>query len=43
MRVIVQRLSEVAAPVDGRITGRISKGLLVLAGLEDVDDANGLA
>jgi D-tyrosyl-tRNA(Tyr) deacylase len=39
MRVIVQQVSEAAVRVDGRNTGRVSKGLLVLAGFEDADDA----
>lgn len=37
MRTIVQRVSEAAVSVDGRITGRIGPGLLVLAGFEDPD------
>lgn len=37
MRVIVQRVSAAAVSVEGRITGRIGRGLLVLAGFEDPD------
>jgi D-tyrosyl-tRNA(Tyr) deacylase len=37
MRVIVQRVSEAAVSVEGRITGLIGPGLLVLAGFEDAD------
>lgn len=38
MRVIVQRVSEAAVSVDGRVTGRIGRGLLVLAGFEGRDE-----
>lgn len=38
MRVIVQRVSEAAVRVDGRITGQIGPGLLVLAGFEAIDE-----
>lgn len=37
MKVIVQRVSEAAVAAEGRITGRIGAGLLVLAGFEDAD------
>jgi D-tyrosyl-tRNA(Tyr) deacylase len=37
MRVIVQRVKEASVTVDGRITGQIGAGLLVLAGFEDTD------
>lgn len=38
MRVVVQRVSEAAVSVEGRCTGRIGRGLLVLAGFEDADE-----
>ena len=38
MRVVVQRVSEAAVSVEGRCTGRIGRGLLVLAGFEDGDE-----
>lgn len=37
MRVVVQRVSEAAVAVDGRTTGKIGPGLLVLAGFEADD------
>lgn len=37
MRVVIQRVSEASVTVDGVITGSISKGLLVLMGVEDAD------
>jgi len=41
MRVVVQRVLEAAVAVDGRISGKIGPGLLVLAGFEaDDDDAD---
>ena len=46
MRAVVQRVHESSVTVDGRVTGRISKGLLVLLGVGDADseaDADYLA
>jgi D-tyrosyl-tRNA(Tyr) deacylase len=37
MRVIVQRVCEAAVSSDGKVSGRIGPGLLVLAGFEDAD------
>lgn len=37
MRVVVQRVLEASVKVDGRITGEIGPGLLVLAGFEEAD------
>jgi D-tyrosyl-tRNA(Tyr) deacylase len=42
MRVIVQRVSEAAVSAEGRITGQIGPGLLVLAGFEEADQDNDL-
>ena len=37
MRVVIQRVSKASVKVDGKITGQIDKGLLVLVGIEDAD------
>lgn len=37
MRVVIQRVSEASVKVDGKITGEINQGLLVLVGIEDAD------
>lgn len=37
MRVVVQRVLEAAVAVDGRVSGKIGPGLLVLAGFEADD------
>lgn len=37
MRIVLQRVSEAAVTVDGRITGQIKKGLLILLGIEADD------
>jgi D-tyrosyl-tRNA(Tyr) deacylase len=39
VRVVIQRVSEAAVAVDGRITGKIGRGLLILAGFEADDEA----
>lgn len=46
MRAVLQRVSEASCTVDGRITGQIQQGLLILLGIEDADtleDAQWLA
>jgi D-tyrosyl-tRNA(Tyr) deacylase len=37
MRAVIQRVSKASVTVEGRITGQIEKGLLVLLGIEDAD------
>lgn len=37
MRAVIQRVSNASVKVDGRITGEIKTGLLVLLGIEDAD------
>lgn len=37
MRVVVQRVSEAAVRVDDSLVGSVSKGLLVLLGVEELD------
>ncbi|PQB03656.1 D-aminoacyl-tRNA deacylase [Aureitalea marina] len=37
MRVVIQRVSEASVEVDGKITGQIDRGLLVLLGIETSD------
>lgn len=37
MRAVIQRTAHASVKVDGQITGRIEKGLLVLLGIEDAD------
>jgi D-aminoacyl-tRNA deacylase len=37
MRIVIQRVSEAAVRVEGKVTGSIGKGLLVLVGIEDLD------
>ncbi len=39
MRVIVQRVEEASVTVDGKVTGQIGSGMLVLAGFEEADQA----
>ncbi|MBC6990487.1 D-aminoacyl-tRNA deacylase [Hymenobacter sp. BT491] len=42
MRVVIQRVSEASVTVEGRITGHIGPGLLVLAGFSPDDDTRSL-
>jgi D-tyrosyl-tRNA(Tyr) deacylase len=35
--MVIQRVTEASVKVEGKITGSIQKGLLVLAGIEDAD------
>lgn len=37
MRAVIQRVSQASCMVDGKITGAINTGLLVLLGIEDAD------
>ena len=37
MRAAIQRVAEACVKVDGRVTGSIGKGLLILVGIEDAD------
>lgn len=37
MRAVIQRVSSASVKVDGKITGEIKQGLLVLLGIEDSD------
>jgi len=43
MRVVVQRVSRASVEVDGRVTGAIGRGFLVLAGFADGDTSADLA
>ena len=37
MRAVLQRVTEASVKVDGKITGAIKEGLLILVGIEDTD------
>jgi D-tyrosyl-tRNA(Tyr) deacylase len=37
MRAVIQRVTEASVTVEGKITGAIQSGLLVLVGIEDAD------
>lgn len=37
MRVVIQRVTEASVRVDGKVTGAINNGLLILVGIEDAD------
>jgi len=39
MRVVIQRVSEASVIVDNEIIGSIQKGMLILLGIEEADDA----
>ncbi len=38
MRAVVQRVTEASVKIDGRVTGNIGLGLVVLLGIEETDD-----
>ncbi|MFT3703263.1 MAG: D-aminoacyl-tRNA deacylase [Agriterribacter sp.] len=40
MRAVLQRVTEASVKVDGKITGEIQTGLMVLIGIEDADTQN---
>jgi len=42
MRAVIQRVLEASCTVEGRITGQIETGLLVLLGIEDTDEQEDL-
>lgn len=42
MRAVIQRVSEASVTAEGKITGIIEKGLLVLLGIEDADSMEDL-
>lgn len=43
MRVFIQRVSEASCTVDGKVTGAIQKGYLILVGFAEGDDETKLA
>ena len=43
MRVLLQRVARAEVRVDGQVTGRIERGMLVLVGFTHTDDAEQLA
>lgn len=42
MRTVIQRVTEASVTIDGKLRSSIGKGLMVLVGIEDTDDANDL-
>lgn len=42
MRAVIQRVTEASCKVEGKITGKITLGLLVLLGVEDADEQEDL-
>ena len=40
MRAVIQRVTQASITIDGRVTSSIRNGLLVLAGIEDADNAS---
>jgi D-tyrosyl-tRNA(Tyr) deacylase len=42
MRAVIQRVSEASCAVDGKVTGAINTGFLVLLGIEDADTEDDL-
>ena len=37
MRAVIQRVSKASVDIEGKVTGQINKGLLILLGIEDAD------
>jgi D-tyrosyl-tRNA(Tyr) deacylase len=37
MRIVLQRVSEASVSIDGKVNGKIGKGVLLLVGIEDDD------
>ena len=42
MRAVIQRVSEASCKVDGKITGAIAQGFLILLGIADDDSEEDL-
>ncbi|MCU0751727.1 MAG: D-aminoacyl-tRNA deacylase, partial [Akkermansiaceae bacterium] len=40
MRAVIQRVTQAAVAIDGQTVSRIGPGLLVLLGVEEIDDAS---
>lgn len=38
MRAVVQRVTDAEVSVDGKVTGKIGKGMVALIGVEDIDE-----
>lgn len=38
MRVVIQRVSEASVKIEGEVNGEINQGLLILLGIENLDD-----
>ena len=43
MRALIQRVREASVTIEGRVSGRIGPGLLVLVGVEETDNADDVA
>ena len=43
MRVLIQRVKEASVTIDEKIKSKITAGLLVFVGIEDLDDNNDIA
>ncbi len=43
MRTIIQRVAHASVKVEGNVVGKINKGLLILVGIEDADNAEDIA
>lgn len=38
MRVVLQRVSQASVTIDGKVAGKIEKGILILVGIEEADN-----